>query len=77
MESWILLHFSVLFMDPAILFQLTFTFIYSIFSKKFLVSVKLADPKQTLSERLKGNNQKSWGLRGAKSEKEKENVLVW
>ena len=32
--SQALLHFLVLFMDPAVLFQLTFTFIYSIFSKK-------------------------------------------
>ena len=34
------LHFLVLFMGLSILFQLTFTFIYSIFSKKFSISVK-------------------------------------
>ena len=33
--SWVSLHFLVLFMDPIILFQLTFIFIYSIFSKFF------------------------------------------
>ena len=33
--SWVSLHFLVLFMDPTILFQLTFIFIYSIFSKIF------------------------------------------
>ena len=33
--SWVLLHFLVLFMDPTILFQLTFTFIYSTFAKFF------------------------------------------
>ena len=38
--SWVPLHFLVLFMGHTILFQLTFTFIYSTFSKKFLVSVK-------------------------------------
>ena len=37
---WILLHFLVLFMSFTILFQLTLIFIYSIFSKKFLVSTK-------------------------------------
>ena len=35
--SWALLHFLVLVMDPIVLFQLTFTFFYSIFSKKFSV----------------------------------------
>ena len=38
--SWVLLHFLVLFMGPTILFLLDFSFIYSIFSKKFLVSIK-------------------------------------
>ena len=33
--SWVLLHFLMLFMIIIVLFQLTFTFIYSIFSKKF------------------------------------------
>ena len=33
--SWVSLHFLVLFMGPTILFQLTFTFIYSTLSKKF------------------------------------------
>ena len=32
--------FLGLFMSSIVLFQLTFTFIYSIFSKKFLVSAK-------------------------------------
>ena len=31
--SWVSLHFLVLFMDPTVLFQLIFTFIYSTFSK--------------------------------------------
>ena len=34
---------------PAILFQLTFTFIYNTFSNKFLISVKQAVSKLTLS----------------------------
>ena len=38
--SWVTLHFLVLFISPTILFQLTFTFIYSTFSKKILVSAK-------------------------------------
>ena len=38
--SWVSLHFLLLFMDFTILFQLTFTFIYSTFSKKNLVSMK-------------------------------------
>ena len=38
--SWVTLHFLVLFISITILFQLTFTFIYSTFSKKFLVSAK-------------------------------------
>ena len=33
-------HFLVLFMGLTILFQLTFTFIYNTFSKKFLISAK-------------------------------------
>ena len=37
----------VLFMDPIVLFQLTFTFIYSTFNKKFPVSAKEAVPKRT------------------------------
>jgi len=35
--SWVLLHFFVLFIDFTVLFQLTFTFIYSTFSKKISV----------------------------------------
>ena len=38
--SWVSLHFLILFMDPAILFQLLFSFIYSTFSKFFLVLTK-------------------------------------
>ena len=38
--SWILLHFLVLFICLTVLFLLTFTFIYNIFSKKFSVSIK-------------------------------------
>ena len=38
--SWLSLPFLVLFMGLTVLFLLTFTFIYSIFSKKFSVSVK-------------------------------------
>ena len=38
--SWVSLHFLVLFMSHTILFQLIFTFIYSTFTKKFLVLVK-------------------------------------
>ena len=34
------LHFLVLFIDPIVLFQLNFIFIYSIFSNKFSVSTK-------------------------------------
>ena len=37
---WVLLYFLVLFMCLIILFQLTFTFIYNTFSKKFSVSAK-------------------------------------
>ena len=37
---WVSLHFLVLFMGFTILFQLTCNFIYSIFSKKFSISVK-------------------------------------
>ena len=36
----VLLHFLVLFIGPTVLFQLTFTFIYSTFSKKISVSTK-------------------------------------
>ena len=43
---WVLLYFLVLFMGSTILFQLTFTFIYSTFNKKFSVSTKKANPKQ-------------------------------
>ena len=38
--SWAPLHFLVLFIGPIVLFQLTFTFIYSTFSNKFSVSAK-------------------------------------
>ena len=38
--SWVSLHFLVLFIGPTILFQLTFTFIYNTYSKKFSVSAK-------------------------------------
>ena len=38
--SWVPLYFLVLFMGFIVLFQLTFTFIYSTFSKKFSVSTK-------------------------------------
>ena len=37
---WTLLHFLELFMSLTVLFQLTFTFIYSTFSKKFSVLLK-------------------------------------
>ena len=37
---WVLLHFLILFMGLTILFQLTFTFIYNTFNKKFSVSTK-------------------------------------
>ena len=36
-------------MGPTVLFQLIFTFIYSTFNKRFSVSTKSVDPKQTLS----------------------------
>ena len=49
---WALQYFLVLFIGFTALFQLTFIFIYSTFSKKFSVSAKLTDPKQTQSERL-------------------------
>ena len=39
---WALLYYLILFICPIALFQLTFTFIYSTFSKKFLVSAKEA-----------------------------------
>ena len=37
---WVLMYFLVVFMGYTILFQLTFTFIYSTFSNKFSVSEK-------------------------------------
>ena len=37
---WVLLHFSVLFMDFTLLFQLIFTFIYNTFNKKILDSMQ-------------------------------------
>ena len=43
--------FSAIY-KPIVLFQLTFSFIYSIFSKKNLVSVKKVVPKQTLKHSL-------------------------
>jgi len=46
---WVLLHFLILFMDPTILFQVTFTFIYSIFSKKNFNFSKINGSKQTLT----------------------------
>ena len=46
--SWVSLHFLVLFIGYTVLFQSTFTFIYSIFSNKFSVSAKLAVFKHTL-----------------------------
>ena len=42
---WVTLHFLVLFIGPTILFQLIFTFIYSTFSKKFLVLAIKTDSK--------------------------------
>ena len=38
--SWVSLYFLVLFISLNVLFQLTLTFIYSTFSKKFSVSIK-------------------------------------
>ena len=38
--SWVSLYFLVVFMNLIVLFQLTFTFIYSTFNKKFSVLVK-------------------------------------
>ena len=49
--SWVSLHFLILFVGFIVLFQLTFTFIYSTFSKKFSVSVKyriLNRPRQVI-----------------------------
>ena len=40
--SWTPLHFLVLFMNLTILFQLTFTFIYSTFSKKIFSFSKIS-----------------------------------
>ena len=44
--------FFVLFMGLTILFQLTFTFIYSIFSKKFLVSAKQRISNRSLKSKF-------------------------
>ena len=49
---WVSLHILILFMNLTVLFQLTFTFIYSTFNKKFSVLVKQADPKLTLKSQL-------------------------
>ena len=38
--SWFSLYFLVLFMSLTELFQLTFTYIYSIFNKKFSILAK-------------------------------------
>ena len=38
--SWVLLHFLVLLIGLIVLFLLIFTFIYSIFNKKFSISAK-------------------------------------
>ena len=38
--SWVSLHFLILFIDLTILFQPTFTFIYSTFSKKISILTK-------------------------------------
>ena len=38
--SWVLLYFLILFIGLTVLFQLIFTFIYSTFSKKLLISTK-------------------------------------
>ena len=46
---WVSLHFLVLFIGHTILFQLTFTFIYNIFSKKFSILAKQVDSKQILN----------------------------
>ena len=37
---WVSLYFLKLFMNPTVLFQLTFTFIYNTFSNNFLVLAK-------------------------------------
>ena len=47
--SWVQLYFLVLFMGLTVLFLLTFTYIYSIFNKKFSISAKYVVPKWTLS----------------------------
>ena len=39
---WVPLYFLILFIGHTILLQLIFTFIYSIFNKKFSISVKLS-----------------------------------
>ena len=46
--SWISLHFLVLFISLTVLFQLTFTFIYSTFSKKNLVLANKRIPNRPL-----------------------------
>ena len=50
--SWVPLYFFVLFMDPTILFQLTFTFIYSTFSKKNFSFSKISGSQIDLSYSL-------------------------
>ena len=43
---------QILFIGPTVLLQLTFTFINSIFNKKFSVSVKYVNPKQALRQKF-------------------------
>ena len=54
--SWTPLHFLVLFMGLTVLFQLTFTFIYSIFNKKIFSFNKIngsqTDPKCWFGKKL-------------------------
>ena len=45
---WVSLHFLVLFIDSIVLFQLTFTFIYSTFSKKFQFQQNMRIPNKLL-----------------------------
>ena len=49
-------------MSLTILFQLTFTFNYSTFGKKFSISIKQTDPKQTGPQDVAGMSQKSGDL---------------
>ena len=49
----------VLFMGPTVLFQLIFTFVFSTFSKKFLIQQNKWDPKRNL--RI-GNKYSSQGM---------------